>query len=567
GPPSPCALPSPAAPIAPSDTLFELGFEKAARKQNKEQVPPAAGTEQPARRPPAGRGARKAAGAGAPRPGGFRTLEEALAALDVAELQRELDKSQHMFPENPSVWLKDLAGYLNYKLQAPKSDPALSQHPHDYPYCLVSRELRGVVRALLGRASAALDLFFDHCIYSMLQELDRSPGEALHGYRICIQAVLLERPGIATANLGKYLELLRSHQNRPAKCLSILWALGQTGFTDLAEGLKVWLAVMLPVLGIKALSPFAVAYLERLLLMHPNLTKGFGMIGPKDFFPLLDFAFMPNNSLPPSLQEQLRQLYPRLKVLAFGAKPEATLHTYFPSFLSRATPSCPPDMKRENLLRRMRGRGFPWPRLLLVALVFAAGFLVHDVRTQGSFQASSSARLLRSSGILAVSQQAWHKVSHCALQGYRWLQGNAPLYYSEAVAALEPGAKLLWAQASEAALAVTEKCSSWLSWSKDNLPGLIEWLQCRLPEAALRFAEGVAELLLFLVRGCLLPLLQCVAAALERAWQRCVASCSGALSWAGVTEQLASVTYGSWSYLHNTTLALRDWALAVISGR
>lgn len=48
-----------------------------------------------------------------------------------------------------------------------------------------------------------------------------------------------------------------------------------------------------------------------------------------------------------SLQEQLCQLYPRLKVLAFGAKPESTLHTYFPSFLSRATPSCPPEMKKE----------------------------------------------------------------------------------------------------------------------------------------------------------------------------------------------------------------------------
>lgn len=33
--------------------------------------------------------------------------------------------------------------------------------------------------------------------------------------------------------------------------------------------------------------------------MYPNLTKGFGMIGPKDFFPLLDFAYMPNNSLTP----------------------------------------------------------------------------------------------------------------------------------------------------------------------------------------------------------------------------------------------------------------------------
>ena len=49
----------------------------------------------------------------------------------------------------------------------------------------------------------------------------------------------------------------------------------------------------------------------------------------------------------PSLQDQLRRLYPRLKVLAFGAKPESTLHTYLPSFLSRATPHCPDDMKRE----------------------------------------------------------------------------------------------------------------------------------------------------------------------------------------------------------------------------
>lgn len=49
----------------------------------------------------------------------------------------------------------------------------------------------------------------------------------------------------------------------------------------------------------------------------------------------------------PSLQEQLCRLFPRLKVLAFGAKPESTLHTYFPSFLSRATPSCPAEMKKE----------------------------------------------------------------------------------------------------------------------------------------------------------------------------------------------------------------------------
>lgn len=33
------------------------------------------------------------------------------------------------------------------------------------------------------------------------------------------------------------------------------------------------------------------------LRLHANLTKGFGIMGPKEFFPLLDFAFMPKNAL------------------------------------------------------------------------------------------------------------------------------------------------------------------------------------------------------------------------------------------------------------------------------
>lgn len=36
----------------------------------------------------------------------------------------------------------------------------------------------------------------------------------------------------------QYLELLRSVQNRPAKCLTIMWALGQAGFYDLSQGLR-----------------------------------------------------------------------------------------------------------------------------------------------------------------------------------------------------------------------------------------------------------------------------------------------------------------------------------------
>ncbi|XP_017694004.1 PREDICTED: transmembrane protein 214 [Lepidothrix coronata] len=615
----------PPAPIATSSTIFQLGFERALRKQNKEQVPPAAAPEPPQRKQHPGKSGKKPSGnATSTKAGRSRSLEEALRALDLADLQKELEKSRSVFPENPSVWVKDLAGYLNYKLQAPQSDPVLSQHPHDYPYSLASKELRSIIRTLLGRASGVLELFFDHCIYTMLQELDKAPGESLHGYRICIQALLLDRPRIATANLGKYLEVLRSHQNRPAKCLTVLWALGQAGFTDLHEGLKVWLNVMLPVLGIKSLSPYAVSYLDRLLMMHPNLTKGFGMIGPKDFFPLLDFAFMPNNSLSPSLQEQLRRLYPRLKVLAFGARPETALHTYFPSFLSRATPTCPPAMKRELLTSMSQCLSLDplsfsvWRQLYTKHLAQSSLLLNHlleswescskkvrqslqetvrsfkvtneelvargagggqDVAAcdaackpgtvQGtllSLPASSSARLLRSSGVLPASQLAWQKVSHGCLEGYRWLQHSLAHHGSAAVSVLRPQLELLWDTGGEVARDVSQQCYSLLSWLQGSLPWLSEWVQTRLPESLLHFAECVRELLLFLVWSCLVPLLQGLASALQQGWQRCLDSCNGDVTWECVRDHLTSFTYSSWIYLQNTTLALKNWALAMISG-
>uniref|UniRef100_A0A8C4W2E8 Transmembrane protein 214 n=1 Tax=Gopherus evgoodei TaxID=1825980 RepID=A0A8C4W2E8_9SAUR len=635
-------------PIATSDTIFELGFEKTLKKQNKEQVPPAPAPEQHHKKQNMGKNAKKSSAVDAGlKQGKFRTLEDALKALDLTELQKELDKSQNVFPENPSVWVKDLAGYLNYKLQTPRSDPTLSQHTPDYPYSLVSKELRSIIKSLLVKASSVLELFFDHCIYTMLQELDKTPGESLHGYRICVQAVVLDKPKIATVNLGKYLELLRSHQNRPMKCLTIMWALGQAGFTDLTEGLKgvpIWLPACSDMTPVTSVLTFFHCR------THANLTKGFGMIGPKDFFPLLDFAFMPNNSLSPSLQEQLRQLYPRLKVLAFGAKPETTLHTYFPSFLSRATPNCPADMRNElliclseclsmdalsfsvwrqlytkhlsqsslllnhlleswdstsrkvrkslqetvrsfkvtneelavkgpnslqdlaachatckNLLHKMKGRGFPWVRLLLVVLVFAAGFLVHDIRTQGSFQASS-AHILRSSGILSVSQQAWNKVSHYSLEGYSWLERNVPVYYSQVLTVLGPNLKLVWTKTNETAVYVSGKCSSQISWVKDNLPWFMEWLQARVPDFVLHVAACIEELFQFLLQNCLLPALESVGTALERGWELCVQACNGEVSWDCMRKHLTSFTYSSWLYLQNTTLAIKNWALAMISG-
>uniref|UniRef100_A0A8C6CWL1 Transmembrane protein 214 n=1 Tax=Moschus moschiferus TaxID=68415 RepID=A0A8C6CWL1_MOSMO len=591
-------------PIQTTSTLYERGFEKIMKRQNKEQVPPPA--VEP-KKPGNKKQAKKVATLTNQnqKQGRFRSLEEALKALDLAALQKELEKSQSVFSGNPSVWLKDLASYLNYKLQVPPSEPTLSQHPH---------------------------------------------GESLHGYRICIQAILQDKPKIVTTNLGKFLELLRSHQSRPAKCLTIMWALGQAGFTSLAEGLRVWLGIMLPVLGIRSLSPFAIAYLDRLLLMHPNLTKGFGMLGPKDLFPLLDFAYMPNNSLTPSLQEQLCQLYPRLKVLAFGAKPESTLHTYFPSFLSRATPGCPPEMKREllrsltecltvdplstsvwrqlypkhlsqsslllehllrsweripkktqkslqetiqsfkltnqdllrkgsgsnqdvvtcdsackSLLQQARGFRLPWTWLLLLVLLFAIGFLCHDFRSHSSFQASLSGRLLQSSGILPAGQQACTKIYSYSLQGYSWLEETLPTWGSHLLTVVRPGLQLAWAHTNATVGFLSAHCASHFAWFGDSLASLCQRLQTQLPDALNQLLRSLRELFLFLYHSILLPTWHMLLEALAQIQEYCHEACRGEVTWDCMKTQLSEAAHWTWLSLQDTTVAFLDWALAMIS--
>ncbi|XP_062860436.1 transmembrane protein 214 [Trichomycterus rosablanca] len=624
----------------PSVKMSEAAV-KTGKKQNKEQVPPPAVAQQ--KKQP-----KKSPSSSNTKPQHYKTLEEAVKALNINELRQQLEKSQAMFPENPSVWVKDLAGYLNSKLLAPDTDPTLSTYAHDYPYSLATKELRSIIKNLLGKSADTLQEFFDHCLFTMLSELDKQTGESLHGYRMCIQAIMIYKPKIATLNLPDHLELLSSNQNRPTKCLSIMWTLGQAGFNDLIQGIKVWLGIMLPVLGVKTLSAYAIAYLERLLVLHTNLTKGFGVMGPKEFFPLLDFAYMPKNALSASLQEQLRRLYPRLKVLSFGSKPESTLHTFFPSFLSRATPNCPDAMKKEllnslteclcvdaqslgvwrqlytkhltqsslllnhlhstwstlppklrqnlqetiqsfrvtneeikttgnsedvqecsavcsSLQMKIRSQGFPWSRLLMAVLVFAVGFIAHDVRSHGAFADSTTALYLKQSGITAVSEQTWKKVSHYSQQGISWLAENTPHYYSLAVETVGPVLKVTTEKLKVAAVLIGQKSSEIILWVQENTPLVIEWINTNTPDSVFHFLEFVKELLLFVHQNYILPAVQYIIVALQHLWQSVQDSCNGEVSFLCIQNHVVAFTNSTWIYLQDTTAAIQTWAQELLS--
>ncbi|CAL1585191.1 unnamed protein product [Knipowitschia caucasica] len=405
---------------------------------------------------------------------------------------------------------------------------------------------------------------------------------------------------------------------------------------------------MLPVLGVKSLSSYALAYLERLLLLHANLTKGFGIMGPKEFFPLLDFAFMPKNALSSSLQEQLRRLYPRLKVLAFGAKPESTLHTYLPSFLSRATPHCPDDMKREllcsmteclrvdaqslgvwrqlytkhlpqsslllnhllkswktlppklrknlgetiqsfrvtneemkgsieseelqecshlcqNLEVKMKGRGFPWSKLFMVLLVFVAGFITHDIRSHGSFTDSTTAALCKNSGVTAVSQQVWAKVSVYSKESFSWLEKNTPHYYSECVRVLGPVLDQGLETTKTAALYVSENTTTFILWLRQTTPLVLDWMVEKTPDSVFRALEFLSELLLFLHQNYILPALAHVSELLQRAWAALQHSCSGEVSVSCLQDHAVSFTNSTWKLLQQTTSSITTWAQQLLT--
>ncbi|XP_060948050.1 transmembrane protein 214 [Limanda limanda] len=602
------------APLIMSETVYDC-LEQMVKKQKKEQVPPAAKPQN--KRPSTSKPPKKSNSSNAVAPPTHKNLEEAFKALDVWELKQHLAHSQTLFPDNPSIWVEDLAEYLNLNLSVPETEPTHCSCAHDYPYCFTGQELRDVIEGLIRSCSDVLPRFFDHCVYAMLTRLDRQSGEPLHGYRICIQAILKNQPTIATRNLPDYLELLRSVQNRPVKCLTIMWALGQAVLYDLSHGLRVWLGIMLPVLGVKSLSAYAIAYLDLLLLLHPNLRMGFGIMGPKEFFPLLDFAFMPKNALSSSLQGQLRRLYPRLKILAFGAKPKSTLHEYLPSFLSRATSHCPDAMKREllrsmtkclcvdklslevwrelyskhlhqsslllnhllkswkdlppklqknlevtiqsfqvsnemlrdtyetpelheciklcqNLQVKMSGRGFPWSKLLMVLLfVNLAVILAHNVIPPGSFTDSSTAKYLHDSGVTAVFQQAWGKITVYSKQGFSfffsWVATNTPYDYSERV--LGP----LITQAMEKSKAAS-----------------IEWVYTNTPDTVFQVLLYVMELHHLLHLNYILPALAFLSL-IYKGYVTC--------------RQGHAVTFASstWQLLQHWTSSIKTWAQELLT--
>ncbi|KAJ8305491.1 hypothetical protein KUTeg_016036 [Tegillarca granosa] len=223
-----------------------------------------------------------------------------------------LTVTQTRFPDNAEVWLKDLASFLNLKLEdVPEPDPLFKNKPKDFPKSELKKDCCDVIRKVLKESSSVtLEHLLYHSIQTMLTE--SAKGHSTYGYRIFVQL------------MAEYSELLKTHQNQSQKCLSILWCLGQCGIRDLRCGIR------------------SMPHNEK------DLKSVYGEITVREYFHLVDLIFG-EKFLQQDMKKRLQAVYPKLKTIAYCGTYPPSERSFFPSYLSRTTQNCNATMKAELL--------------------------------------------------------------------------------------------------------------------------------------------------------------------------------------------------------------------------
>ncbi|EEC12867.1 conserved hypothetical protein [Ixodes scapularis] len=506
----------PLEPLKESSTIYDA----LAIKEEKEQPPP-----KPAKKP-AKKKPKETEKQQAP-----RSLAYTLSQLEGDEIAQLMAEVELRFPSTPLLWLKDLAAFLNKRLEHTPESPNLAEHPTGFPLSGVSAGVRAQLRAAMSN-KALHGLFWEHCLSNLLTDFAKG-----------------------TSWVFQLVELRSKNQQKQPQCLLVLWAACQAGLSDLSKGLAVWMDLLLPVAGVRPYAALVVDYLSNLLERHPSKVAGLGDQGVRQLFTILDLAFGGSLPVSPKQQETLLALYYKFKELSYAGRREKVLHKYFPSYLRRLggnkrhssldaellsslveclsqdeqtyrvwrsthyqlqlvpsrlliqhlehqwqlmprrsqallretlasfalpNPSAKPSAEADEtcrqsqiLLKKMSGRGFPW-FLVLVTLAAAVGALVvWDV--QGSFQRSRTRQLLKDAGLLSHLEPAIAKGAVYWQDGLSWVGTHTPRLYKQACEQFGPTLDAVWVQALASAAWAWDRAAPARDWLCKQGHPLLQW--------------------------------------------------------------------------------------------
>ncbi|XP_035915013.1 transmembrane protein 214 [Anopheles stephensi] len=197
----------------------------------------------------------------------YRNLDAALRAISAPDLHSQLTAVNVSFKDNHLMLLKALTGVLNDKLRVDETDPLYSNKPASYPYKSMPQPLRDVIDDCIAKANEENGKYFYDLTLSNLAS-DMNKGLPYLGHKLILQAIAIHYPAACVNNLARNAILRNSYQNRNNIGLSLLWALGQGGYSDLDVGLKVWQDIMVPVMELKNYNRYTCEYVQRILKLH-----------------------------------------------------------------------------------------------------------------------------------------------------------------------------------------------------------------------------------------------------------------------------------------------------------
>ncbi|XP_068620080.1 transmembrane protein 214 [Battus philenor] len=250
-----------------------------------------------------------------PKPKPPKTIEGALEAIELSELENVITTNKIRFSNAPLVWLKEVANFLNSKMQIEIDDPTFSTYPSSYPLSAIPSGIKKSLENVLRDAGKANNqLFFDVTLTAIANDMSR--GQLVNGHRLLIQMLAQEYPEFCTASISKSVSLRNSYQNRPPIGLTLLWAYGQGGLEDFAVGMKAWQELFLPVIELKSYSKYVIAYLSMLLDKHCK--KESTKISQEQLFIMLDLVNNKKNSLSKELSSDLIKQLSKYKDVFFN---------------------------------------------------------------------------------------------------------------------------------------------------------------------------------------------------------------------------------------------------------
>ncbi|CAH0401163.1 unnamed protein product [Chilo suppressalis] len=244
-----------------------------------------------------------------------KTIEGALQAIELEELTTIIGTNKVRFSNAPLVWLKEVANFLNSKIQIEVEDPTFATNPSVYPLCVVPDGLRNCLENVLRDAGKAnTQLFFDVTLTALANDMSR--GQQVNGHRILLQMLAKENPEFCIASVAKSASLRNSYQNRPPIGLSLLWAFGQGGLTDFSVGLKAWQELFLPIVELKNYSKYVILYISKLLDNHKSMDNV--KISQDQLFAMFDMVNNKRNSLSKDLSSDLIMQLSKYKDIFFA---------------------------------------------------------------------------------------------------------------------------------------------------------------------------------------------------------------------------------------------------------